>query len=142
MKRPPRKETSYGIVPVKQRKGQWDVLLVKHEAGHWAFPKGHPDEGETPLQTAERELKEETGLSIKSLVSKATLKERYYFTHERQLIDKTVEYFVAEVTGDLIPQLEEISELKWFTVEEAMQQATFPATRKLIEALKPLLPLS
>ncbi|MBD3304395.1 NUDIX domain-containing protein, partial [Candidatus Woesearchaeota archaeon] len=38
-------------------------LLVKHkEGGHWDFPKGHAEEGETEEETALREIYEETGL--------------------------------------------------------------------------------
>ena len=32
------------------------VLMVKHNAGHCAFPKGHVEEGETEFETAIREI--------------------------------------------------------------------------------------
>ena len=40
------------------------VLIVKHNAGHWDFPKGHMEAGETEKQTALREVKEETKIDI------------------------------------------------------------------------------
>ena len=41
------------------------VLLVKgRHSGKWSFPKGHPNEGETEFETAERETMEETGLRL------------------------------------------------------------------------------
>ena len=40
------------------------VLMVKHNAGHCAFPKGHVEEGETEFETAIRETKEETGIDV------------------------------------------------------------------------------
>ena len=40
------------------------VLLVKHNDGHWGFPKGHVEKDETELQTAIREVKEETNLDV------------------------------------------------------------------------------
>ncbi len=40
------------------------VLIVKHNAGHWDFPKGHMEAGETETQTAIREVKEETNIDI------------------------------------------------------------------------------
>ena len=36
-------------------------LLIQHQAGHWAFPKGHANPGESPAETARREFAEETG---------------------------------------------------------------------------------
>ena len=45
------------------------VLLLRHssissrEGGHWDFPKGHIDGDETEIQTALRELEEETGIA-------------------------------------------------------------------------------
>lgn len=41
------------------------VLLVKgRHSGKWSFPKGHPNEGETEFEAAERETMEETGLRL------------------------------------------------------------------------------
>ena len=49
--------------------GQKELLFIKHRHGtHWSFPKGHMEEGETEVQTALREVKEETGLDIKKPV--------------------------------------------------------------------------
>ena len=42
------------------------ILLIRQMSGMWGFPKGHVEEGETEEQTAKREVKEETGLSIDS----------------------------------------------------------------------------
>ena len=45
--------------------GQKELLFIKHRHGaHWSFPKGHMEEGENEVQTALREVKEETGLDI------------------------------------------------------------------------------
>ena len=45
-----------------------EFLIIQHSTesnelkGHWDFPKGHVEENETELETASRELKEETGI--------------------------------------------------------------------------------
>ena len=46
------------------------VLLVKHNKGHWDFPKGHVEEGETEKQTALREVKEETNIDVQIISDK------------------------------------------------------------------------
>jgi len=43
----------------------WRWLLLKaRKHGEWGFPKGHRDPGELLLQTARRECREESGLSV------------------------------------------------------------------------------
>ncbi|HNQ98774.1 MAG TPA: NUDIX domain-containing protein, partial [Trueperaceae bacterium] len=39
------------------------VLLLQHASGHWVFPKGHVEQGETQLQAALREVAEEAGVT-------------------------------------------------------------------------------
>ncbi|DAC15780.1 MAG TPA: NUDIX hydrolase [Candidatus Poseidoniales archaeon] len=40
------------------------ILLVRHPERGWELPGGHLEQGETPMQCLEREVKEETGLSL------------------------------------------------------------------------------
>lgn len=122
---------SFGIIPARIWRKQWQVLLVHHHAGHWAFPKGHPEPGESPQQTAERELFEETGLKVEAYLSNQTLLEHYFFQHQHQLIEKKVEYFVALVSGNVIIQVEEIQDSKWLPLDQAQKILTFKASKSL-----------
>jgi bis(5'-nucleosidyl)-tetraphosphatase len=126
-------EASYGIIPLRNLKGKWQVLLICHKKGnYWAFPKGHGNPGETPQETASRELTEETGLSIKRILSPHTLNESYEFYRESQHIHKTVAYFLAEVEGTLTLQTIEITNAQWLLLEEAEAHITFVESRKVI----------
>jgi bis(5'-nucleosidyl)-tetraphosphatase len=130
------KDISYGIVPLRRlKKDFWEILLVRHGAGHWSFPKGHADPGEQPKETAIRELKEETGLDIVSFLDIPQLEEKYRFRAKGRLIDKTVTYFTAEVEGVICVQQEEIIDFKWSPLPEAEKYATFPATKKVCQAV-------
>ena len=53
-------EKSCGAVIIKNNK----VLVLQQVAGHWGFPKGHVEKGETEVETAIREIKEETNLDV------------------------------------------------------------------------------
>lgn len=44
--------------------GPWVLLVAHRAAGRWLPTGGHVDPGETPLQTAQRELEEELGLTL------------------------------------------------------------------------------
>jgi bis(5'-nucleosidyl)-tetraphosphatase len=126
------KEFSFGIIPLRKIEKEWQVLLVKHEAGnYWAFPKGHAEQGEEPIQTAQRELFEETGLTITKFFKTDVLEEKYYFKKNNKLIYKTVQYYLAEVTGSLKIQKSEISESHWININDAVNLITFSESKRL-----------
>lgn len=120
-----KKEFSYGIIPLKYLDEQWEVFLVQHQAGHWSFPKGHPEPDETPQETAERELKEETGLIVKKYLTPEIYVEDYSFINNGQLIEKRVSYFIASVEGHEKLQLHEIQAGRWVKLENADKLITF-----------------
>lgn len=122
---------SFGIIPIILEQNQWKVLLVQHHSGHWAFPKGHPENHETPLESAERELFEETGLRVEKVLSTVALRENYFFRHQEQLINKKVDYFMALVEGKIVLQAEEIQASQWLSLEEAIVQMTFKEGKSL-----------
>ena len=55
-----KKEKSCGCIIIEKDK----VLLIQQTKGHWGFPKGHMEAGETEIETAIREVKEETNLDV------------------------------------------------------------------------------
>jgi len=115
-------EKSCGAVIFKEN----TVLLIKHNAGHWAFPKGHVEYAETEVDTAKREISEETGLKVKIDAGCRTVVT--YSPYEG--CTKDVVYFVAtEPQGELKPQLEEVSEVKFVDIEKALDEITFQNDR-------------
>lgn len=129
-----RKETSYGILAVRMVHNHWEIFLVKHQKGHWAFPKGHAEEGETPKETAARELEEETGGKVIRFLDLPPLEEHYSFQSNGDVIEKTNRYFFAEVEGaGSSRQEKEIAACKWLSFEEAIQLITFPEAKKVLQ---------
>src|SRR5690242_21793015 len=63
----------------------------------WSLPKGHIEEGETPEQTAVREVGEETGIVGAIIRPLGTID--YWFVAERRRIHKTVHHFLMEERG-------------------------------------------
>lgn len=128
----PLKSDCFGIVPLTYRAGYWEVFLVRHlNGGHWSFPKGHEEKGESPKETAERELKEETGMEVICYLDTPYVVEKYQFHHEGILVDKTVRFYLAEVTPSYTLQAEEIVEAKWLPINEIVEYVTFEEERKL-----------
>ena len=125
-------EFSCGIVPLLQTEEGLRILLILHQKGkHWSFPKGHKDPGETDLETATRELKEETGLEIEKLIPDTFYTEQYTFYKFHEQVRKTVCYYPAFVKGTLELQVEEILEAKWLSISEAIQHLTFNEAKEI-----------
>lgn len=121
-----KKELSCGAIIINDNK----VLLVKHQKGHWDFPKGHVELNETKQQTALREVKEETNLDIK-IVSLEEFKITY---SPSDGIIKDVIYFLAKpVSFDIKPQLSEIEIIAWFSYDQALKIITYDNSRQLLE---------
>ena len=127
------KDHSFGIVPLRCTQGIWEVFLIQHQKGHWSMPKGHPEGNESPIETAKRELFEETGLIVKRLISDTPLVEQYQFLNKNNIIDKTVDYFVAEVTGQEVLQLEELKNGCWLTLQQSLEKVSFSEARGILE---------
>lgn len=127
------KETSYGIIPLQKKNNKWEVLLVQPHQGWWGIPKGHADPGETEQEAAERELNEETGLHVAKYLRQEPILERYRFFLRKQFIDKTVIYFLAEVTGHVTLQAEELKSSQWLPLEQAIDLATYKETKRVLQ---------
>lgn len=126
-------DRSYGIVPVRKQGDEWHFLIVQHLGGHWSFPKGHPEANELPKQAAERELLEETGLSIQQYFKRYPFNEQYVFFHAGQRISKTVIYYLAQVDGPLIAQKEELLDAQWLNFEQCCEKLTFPRSVQICQ---------
>lgn len=128
-------EVSCGIIPIKKERGEYSVLLVRLYAGHWGFPKGRQNPHENPLQTATRELLEETGLEVKHILLPQVFEENYM----KGVSPKTVLYFIAEVEGSVIPQSEEIADWGWFKMKQVADRITFEDLKSLWLNVKELI---
>jgi len=132
-------ERSYGIIPLRRGGRGWEALLVQHGKGHWAFPKGHANVGEEAKMTAQRELKEETDLSVVQFLDLPHLEENYIFRRNHEIVHKTVRYFAAIVKGGVKIQREEINDYKWLPLEQAHSLATFAATQNVCHQIQAML---
>jgi 8-oxo-dGTP pyrophosphatase MutT (NUDIX family) len=137
-------EKSCGAVVYRKYHGNTEILLVKHvKSGYWSFPKGHTEGDETEEQTAAREILEETGIDV--LIDNG-FRETVTYSLRRD-IKKTVVYFVARAkrikgkNKDLVPQKDEISELRWVEVDKASGLLAFENDRAIISKAKSFIAL-
>jgi len=132
-------EKSCGAIVFNKREEDCRVLVVKHRyGGHWSFPKGHVEQGENESQTALREIREETGLTV-------SLQEGFRESVEyspKPGVKKQVVYFIASADSTKTrKQEEEISEICWMSFPEAEKQVTFENDRYLLDKAREYLHL-
>ena len=86
-----------------------EVLMLKKQNGKWSFPGGKPIQGETPMQTAKRETKEEAGTHHGNLVKEIKL------TND----DRTFYSFIHKINEKFTPTLsEEHKSYKWINYKK------------------------
>lgn len=105
-------------------------LLIKRgkppEKGFWAVPGGHVDEGETPLECAKRECKEEVG--------EADIEEKpfFIFVHDVGIGHRhRAHVFKGEMKGEVTPGTD-AEEAKWFSLEEMEREELTHYTKKIL----------
>ncbi len=135
-----RKERSYGIIALQKSSTFWNILLIQHTSSlHWAFPKGRPEVGEAPLDTAIRELKEETGLNVVKLLLNAPFTEEYRFFRKGVETHKQVDYYLAEVEGELEICPQEIVQASWQSFADAKHVLTYPESIRVLSTVESFL---
>lgn len=103
------------------------AMSKKQHPGKWSIVAGHIQAGETPLQGAIRETKEEVGIDVsqKELELVSSKKEESSFPEVKQynnyfnytyflLVDCTIE--------DYTIQIEELSEIRYITIEDFIKE--------------------
>src|SRR6478609_7211347 len=96
-----------------------------------ALPKGHVDPGETPVQAAAREVREETGVVGEAVHELGET--RYWYRRDGLTIGKSVSFFLfTYVEGDIADHDDEVEEVRWISFKEARRQLSHAAEREMV----------
>ena len=107
-------------------------LIIKNESGHIGFPKGHVEEDETELETAQREIFEETALTPNIDTS---FREEYTYIFNDN--NKNAVYFIAEFDNTEIKiQESEIFDHWLVPYDKAYELLNFKEDRAILENAK------
>lgn len=107
-------------------------LLLYYRHGYWDLPKGKLEEGETNLQAAVRELREETGLEADILPGFEQSLSYMFKDPTGELVHKTVTFFVGTVHTKEVALSHEHISYKWLSVRDALQELTYPNAQQVL----------
>lgn len=128
-----REPTAGGVIFRRNKKGEVEILLIQDAKNRWTIPKGHIEEGENAKQTAEREIREETGLQEMKVLNWLG---KIHFRYRRMssLVLMTTDIFLVAAEGDtekLKPE-DWMNGIKWFSSADALDKIEYDDIGKLI----------
>ena len=132
-----KREFSAGGVLVRRLRGRWMMAAIRpagKKEGVWALPKGLIDPGESPEETALREVAEETGAHGRSEGKLGDVK--YVYTWAGERIFKVVSFYLVRYSagrlGDVPPEhRHEVAEVCWVPLEEAPRLLAYGGEREM-----------
>ena len=122
-----------------------EFLLIQHSTasnkikGHWDFPKGHVENNETELETAIRELQEETGIDDFRLIENFRHKITYNVHRNNKIIPKEVIFFLAESSTKSVQLSSEHQNYIWLNFDSAHDRLTYTNAKELLVKAKSFL---
>lgn len=142
-------EVSVGAAVFRVDDGRRMYLILRYPSGHFDFPKGHMEEGETEDDTLRRETEEETGIrDLRILPERTSI--RYFYvakgsererrTRERRgyWIFKAVHFYPAETHESGVRISHEHTGFEWLPYGEALEKLTFVNAKDVLRRAEAL----
>jgi len=107
-------------------------LLLRYSQGHWDFPKGNKEKGETNLETTRREIKEETGISDIVFRDRFEKEITYNYSRQNEKISKKVIYFLAKTKATNVVLSSEHTDFVWELYENALKRLTYKNAKEIL----------
>lgn len=120
---------SAGFIIFRYKNNEQQFLLLHYPGGHWDFPKGKVEFGESLSQAAARELYEETGLSVEKQFDFQTTFEYVFTERNGKVCKKEVTLFLAQVNLAPVVLSSEHVGYQWIEAERVLEKLTYQNAR-------------
>jgi 8-oxo-dGTP pyrophosphatase MutT (NUDIX family) len=141
-----RREHSAGGLVFKRLGRRTAIGFIKDSYGKWTFPKGHLEKGETSMQAALRETREEMGLRrlhVVSFLGSIAIRFKDRYRHVGQTVQKRIDFYLMETAPDERGRPEKSEGIKaicWVPPQRAIRFAGYknvqPIIRKAVSLLE------
>jgi bis(5'-nucleosidyl)-tetraphosphatase len=123
---------SSGAVIFNNSIGEKYFLVLLYGGGHWDFPKGGIEEGESELEAAKREIREETGIQEVEFVEGFRRIISYTYTSNGDVVVKSVVFFLAMTNSFQVVLSREHKAYAWLRFDDALEQLTFKTAKQVL----------
>lgn len=95
------------------------------------LPKGHLDPGESAVEAATREVREETGVIAEPVEQLGDV--RYVYRRRGREVHKSVTFFLFHFrAGDPADHDDEVEEARWMELPRAARELTYEGEREMV----------
>lgn len=130
-------EKSCGALIFRKNNDQLETIIIQMISGHWSYPKGHMEKGETETETAVREIKEETNLDV---TLDTRFREITSYSPKPNVIKDVIFFIAYAKNNNVIVQETEVQAYQWLKVEDALSIVTYDEDKKILrKAIKYLM---
>lgn len=132
-------EKSCGVVLFRDEGDKRLFLTLKYPGGHIDLVKGHVELNETEIETATRELIEETGISDVEYVEGFRQHISYKYMKNNKPSNKQVIFFLGRTDLEDVKLSHEHHEFYWLPFEQALEKLTYDNAKNLLIKAKEFL---
>jgi len=125
-------EKAVGAVIYKEEEGKKLYLLLYYPTKHWNFSKGRVEKGESEIETAKREIMEETSLTDLEFIDGFREKNEYFLKREGKAFFKTVVFFLARTKTKDVKISFEHRGFVWLPYGKAIRKIRFKNAREVL----------
>lgn len=126
-------EKSAGAVVFLRQSGKIRYLLIKYGWGHWEFPRGLIEKGESLEETARREIKEETGIEDIKFIPGFREWIKFFFKLKGKNVMKIATFLLAETQTRKVKLSFEHKDWAWLEYRNALERLTYENSREILK---------
>jgi len=126
-------EKSAGAVLFRRENGKIKYLLIKYGWGHWEFPRGLIEKGESLEETARREIKEETGIEDIKFIPGFRKWIKFFFKLKGKNIMKIATFLLAETKTKEVKLSFEHQDWAWLEYKDALERLTYDNSKEVLK---------
>lgn len=126
-------EKSAGAIVFRKENGKIKYLLIQYGWGHWEFPRGMIEKGETLEETARREIKEEVGIEDVKFIPGFKEWIKFFFKLKEKNIMKIATFLLVETKTEEVKLSHEHKDYIWLDYERALEKLTFKNSKEVLK---------